>query len=222
MTMIKYFLLTITAFACFIISSFSQNCIVPDLHHLVKINGIEVYNRALSMIDDPSYPGISLSKDYGEGLAWLKDMDFSEGIIEFDVRGEDVKQHSFVGIAFHVQNDSTFEALYLRPFQFREEDDVLRSHAIQYVSLPKFTWRVLRANSPGVYEAPIDPSPDPNAWVRVKLVIKDSMVSTFINGSNEPNLVVKEVTLSKGGAIGFYVADTSGGDFANIRITKTK
>jgi hypothetical protein len=88
------------------------------LHDAVKHGKINVYNREMTLIDEKGYEGIRLSKSFGEGLAWLKGMDFSNGTIEFDVRGEDIKQHSFVGIAFHGQNDSTFEAIYLRPFQF--------------------------------------------------------------------------------------------------------
>ncbi|MFZ1262310.1 MAG: hypothetical protein WAT34_02295, partial [Chitinophagaceae bacterium] len=78
-------------------SAFSQSTGVIDLHKLVNTNGIEVYNRALGLINEESHLGISLSKDLGEGIAWIKGVEFSEGIIEFDVRGEDVKQHSFVG-----------------------------------------------------------------------------------------------------------------------------
>lgn len=35
-----------------------------------------------------------------------KGIEFSNGIIEFDVRGEDVIQHSFVGIAFHGKGET--------------------------------------------------------------------------------------------------------------------
>ncbi len=203
------------------ISSFSQVPVVIDLHAAVTSGNIEVFNRDLTLIDEASYKGIRLSKDFGEGIAWLKDVDFSSGIIEFDVRGEDVKQHSFVGIAFHAKDDSTFDAIYLRPFHFKANDDSLRKRQIQYISLPDFTWRVLRARFPGKYENSIEPAPDPNAWVRVRIVIKDSTISTYINGNKEPDLVVEKVTQLNHGAVGFYVADTSGGDFANITITKT-
>lgn len=203
------------------ISSFLQTPQVIDLHSLVKNKGIEVFNRELSLINEASYQGIRLSKDEGEGVAWLKGIEFSNGILEFDVRGEDVKQHSFVGIAFHGKDNTTFDAIYLRPFQFRSEDEVSKSRAIQYVSLPNFTWRILREQSPNKYEHAISPAPDPNAWVRVRMVIKDKTISTYINGSTEPSLVVEKVTNINIGSVGFYVADTSGGDFANITITKT-
>lgn len=189
-----------------------------DLHAAVERNGIEVYNRELTLVDEPGHKGIRLSKAYGEGVAWLKGVEFSNGTIEFDVRGEDAKQHSFVGMAFHGANDSTFDAVYLRPFQFRASADSLRNRMLQYISLPKHTWRALRKSAPGVNEHSITPPPDPNGWVHMRIVVNGDTISTFINGAKEPSLVVKKLTQLRNGRVGFYVADTSGGDFANIRI----
>jgi hypothetical protein len=203
-------------------SSFSQMTKAIDLHQLIKNNGIEVYNREMTLVNEEHYAGIRLSKDFGEGVAWLKDVEFSNGIIEFDVRGENVKQHSFVGIAFHGKDTATYDAIYLRPFQFKEQDEVLRNRGIQYVSLPEFTWRMLREKSPGKYEHSVDPAPDPNSWVRVRVVIQDATISVYINGNKEPSLMVEKVTKVSSGSLGFYVADTSGGDFANLSITKAK
>lgn len=190
-----------------------------DLHEAFAKGDIQAYNRQVDLLAEKGRSGIRLSKAYGEGVAWLRGVEFSNGTIECDVRGEDVQQHSFVGIAFHGANDSTFDAIYLRPFRFRETADSLRSRQLQYISLPEFTWRRLRARSPGIYEHSIDPSPDPNAWVHVRIVVRDQMISAFINDEQQPSLEVKKVTNLHAGRVGFYVADTSGGDFANIRIT---
>lgn len=203
-------------------TSFSQTVKAINLHQLIKNSGLEVYNREMTLVNEEHYAGIRLSRDFGEGVVWLKDVEFSNGIIEFDVRGENVKQHSFVGLAFHGKDTATYDAIYLRPFQFQEKDEVLRSRGIQFVSLPEFTWRVLRAKSPGKYEHSVDPAPDPNSWVRVRVVIQGSTISTYINGNKEPSLVVEKITNVTSGFIGFYVADTSGGDFANLSITKAK
>jgi hypothetical protein len=202
------------------LSSYAQKTVKYDLVKLARSNGFDVFNRDLTVLKEGSHSGIRLSKDYGEGIAWIKGVEFSNGIIEFDVRGEDVKQHSFVGIAFHCKDTSTFDAIYLRPFQFKAQDEVLRSHGIQYISLPQYTWRFLREKFPDRYEHAIDPPPDPNSWLRVRVVIKDSVISTYINGNPEPSLVVKKLTNLTTGTLGFYVADTSGGDFANLTITK--
>jgi hypothetical protein len=210
------FLLLLTA------SSFSPDPKVINLRKLLKNKGMEVYNRDLMEVKEKSYEGIRLSKAYGEGVAWIKGVEFSEGTIEFDVRGEDVKQHSFVGLALFGTSNETFDAIYLRPFQFKETDEVLRSHGIQYISFPKYTWRVLRAEFPDKYEHTVDPAPDPNSWVHMKVAVKGKTISTYINSNSEPALVVEKLTDVKIGKVGFYVADTSGGDFANLIITKTE
>ena len=100
---------TLLAFAS---PSFSQTQL--DLHQLAKDSGISVYGREMTLINEPGHEGISLSKDLGEGIAWLKGIEFSNGTIEFDVRGENLKQHSFVGFVFHAQDNETFDAIYLR------------------------------------------------------------------------------------------------------------
>jgi hypothetical protein len=194
--------------------------IVIDIQKAVKKKNVEIVNRDATFINEQGYRGIRLTKAFGEGVAWIKGLDFSNGVIEFDVRGEDVKQHSFVGIAFHGKDTATYDAIYLRPFQFKESDPVLRSRSLQYISLPEFTWRVLREKSPGKFESEIVPSPDPNAWIRMRVVVKDATVSVYVNNATEPSLVIEKVTPFHSGSIGFYVADTSGGDFANLSITK--
>lgn len=202
--------------------AFSQTITSINLQDAFKNGNIRVYNRELTLVNEASHVGIRLSKDFGEGIAWIKGIDFSDGIIEFDVRGENIKQHSFVGLAFHGLNDSTFDAIYLRPFQFKAFDETLRKRSVQYISLPDFTWQVLREKFPGKFESAITPSPDPNAWIKMRVVIKGMLVSVYINGNSNPCLVVEKQTSSKNGFIGFYVADTSGGDFANLTIIKTK
>lgn len=193
-----------------------------DLPDAVARDQVTVVNRELTLLHEDHYPGIRLSKAFGEGLAWIKGVDFSNGTIEFDVRGEDVKQHSFVGIAFHGQNDSTYDAVYLRPFHFLTQDTILQKRMIQYISLPEFTWRKLRAEHPNTFENSISPISDPNGWVHMRIVVKDATVTAYVNHNPTPSLVVQKVTATNSGAMGFYVADTSGGDFANLVIKRVE
>jgi hypothetical protein len=55
-------------------------------------------------------------------VAWLDGVELATGTLEVDVRGKDVLQQSFLGLAFAGVNDSTFEAVYLRPFNFRARE----------------------------------------------------------------------------------------------------
>ena len=210
--------ITLTFFG--VAHSVAQTIQVINLHSAALNQEIEVINREITIFEDGPLQGLRLSKDYDEGIAWFKGLEFSNGTIEFDVRGEDVKQHSFVGIAFHGQNDSTYDAVYLRPFHFLTQDTVLKKRMIQYISLPDYTWRRLRAESPDQYENVINQTLDPNGWVHMRVVVRDSTVSTYINDSKEPSLVVQKVTPAHKGWFGFYVADTSGGDFANLSIVR--
>lgn len=210
-------LITLLSFA-----AFAQRPIAPDLHRAFQHHNIDAYNRDLSLINEEGYHGIRLSKAYGEGVAWMKDITFSTGTLEFDVRGEDLKQHSFVGIAFHGQNDSTYEAVYLRPFHFHAQDTVSQNRMIQFISLPEFTWRKLRAEFPGQFENHIASPPEPNAWVHVRIEVTQEIITTYINGSTTPSLVVHPLIPLPPGKVGFYVADTSGGDFANLSVMKRK
>ena len=210
---------------CFILllasQAFSQETISIDIQKAIKKQKAISINRGVTPVNEKQYSGIHLDERYEDGIVWLKDFEFTNGIIEFDTRGKDVKQHSFVGVAFHGNDTTTFECVYLRPFNFTETDDPKKSRMIQYVAKPTYTWQYLRGKFPGKYENFLEPAPAPDSWVHVKVVVKDSKVTTYVNNNSEPSLVVESLG-NKTGSVGFYVADTSGGDFANLKITKTQ
>jgi hypothetical protein len=91
--------------------SCSQSSIKFDLASMHEKNELDIYNRDISLINENSYQGIKLSKAFGEGLAKIKNFEFSNGSIEFDVRGENVKMHSIVGLAFPLFLFCTFKFL---------------------------------------------------------------------------------------------------------------
>jgi hypothetical protein len=140
------------------------------------------------------------------------------GAIECDIKGKDVQQQSFVGVAFHGVDGTTFDAIYFRPFNFRAKDPVSRSHSVQYVSDPIFTWDKLRAEHPGQYEQAVNPVPDPNAWFHARVVVASPKVSVFVGDAKDPSLIVNQLSDRKKGLVGLWVGNTSGGDFANFKI----
>lgn len=93
---------------------------------------------------------------------------------------------------------------------------------VQYISLPEYTWRKLRAESPGKYEGAISTPPNPNDWVHVRIVVTPELISTYINDATTPCLAVHPVVPLPAGKVGFYVADTSGGDFSNLTVSHEK
>lgn len=176
-------------------------------------------NRQPAVIDSGGRTILRLGEAAGAGMLWTPDIDFSDGEIELDVRGRDVFQKSFVGIAFHARSDTAFDAVYLRPFNFHSPDPTRRTHAIQYTSYPDFPWERLRADSTGRYEKPAEPAPDPNAWVHLRFVLRGSDLQVFVDRAAGPALHVHTLGGRTHGGVGLWVGDLSPGDFANLVVT---
>ncbi len=140
-----------------------KKAISPDLAKLAEGKGLKVFNGSVSSLNDGARKGVRLNESPGDGVAYLEGIEITNGTIEFDVRGKDVRQQSFVGVAFHGVDESTYDAVYFRPFNFKTDDPARRIRAVQYISHPTYMWEKLRAEHPGLYEKPVNPVPDPNA-----------------------------------------------------------
>jgi hypothetical protein len=190
-----------------------------DLKSLFETDKLDVYNRHVSTFTENDKEGIRFSKNENDGLAWLKHIIFSNGIIELDIRGNDELQQSFIGVAFDGVDNNTHDVIYFRPFNFQTADTVRKVHAVQYVSEPDFPWQVLRDKFSGIYEKAVIPPPNPNEWFHVKIVVKFPEVTVFVNGNTEPCLSVEKLNNRSSGKIGLWVGNNSDGDFANLLIT---
>ena len=190
----------------------------PDLTKLAESKGLKHFNRTVSSFTDGTRKGVRLSEGPGEGPAYLEGFELANGTIEFDVRGKDVQQQSFVGVAFHGVDGATYDAVYFRPFNFKAEDPARRVRAVQYISQPTYTWQKLRAEHPGQYEKPVSPVPDPNGWFHVRVVVASPKVSVFVDGAKEPSLLVDQLSDRRRGLVGLWVGNASGGDFANLTV----
>ncbi|WP_207532742.1 family 16 glycoside hydrolase [Desertivirga arenae] len=193
-----------------------------DLPQLLKQGNLEVYHRRISEAPANEKPAVYLDGDEGEGIAWIKGQKFSEGTIEVDLKGKDVFQKSFLGIAFHGQNDSTYDAIYFRPFNFRTTDSVRRIHAVQYIAHPTYPWKKLRDEQNGKYEKAVEPAPDPNQWFHARILIEANNVSVYVNNKKEPVLSVQKLNNRSSGKIGLWVGDGADGSFANLIIKEKK
>lgn len=218
-------LILLTVFVLALLISFSvkgQSVENYNLHELLKENRFNVHNRKLSPLTDGKKQGVSLSKNQKDGIAWLKDIQFTNGTIEVDIRGEDLMGRSFVGIAFHGVNDSTYDAIYFRPFNFQSTDPVRRSHAVQYISHPLYTWKKLRDEYPGKYENAISPTVQPDDWFHVRIDVKDNTIKVYVNDAKSPTLEVAKINKRNNGSVGLWVGNGSGGDFANLILSEDK
>jgi hypothetical protein len=190
-----------------------------DLASLLDGKRIEAFNTEIVIFSENGKNGIRFSKNANDGIGWLKEVEFSNGTIELDIRGKDVLQQSFVGVAFHGVDNETLDAIYFRPFNFRSDDPVRKIHAVQYISHPKFTWPFLRENHSGKYEKAVTPAPDGNEWFHARIVVQYPSVTVYVNGNSDPSLTIDKLNDRKTGKIGLWVGNGSDGDFANLQIS---
>jgi hypothetical protein len=180
-----------------------------------------VHNRTISITNDGGVQVIHLNDRDNDGVAWINGEQFTQGSIEVDIKGKDVLQRSFVGIALHGINDTTFEVIYFRPFNFRSTDPARKAHAVQYVALPGYDWPKLRSEHPNQYEKPIDPAPDPNEWFHARIEVSGSTIKVFVNNNTTPALIVDELVHTNGKMVGYWVGNGSDGNWKNLKITRT-
>jgi hypothetical protein len=147
-------------FAMFCFSIQAQTAINPSSE-----SDFNAVNRSIHLFSDQRGKSkIHVDAKPDVGVVWIKNVEFKTGVIEFEVKGKHVLQQSFVGIAFHGTNDSTYEAVYFRPFNFQATDSIRKKHAVQYISLPKFDWSYLRETFPDKYENALLNPVNPDGW----------------------------------------------------------
>ncbi|RKN79409.1 family 16 glycoside hydrolase [Ulvibacterium marinum] len=151
----------------------------------------------------------------GSALLWLKESNFKDGSIELDIKGKDVRGQSFVGLAFHGLDNSHYDAVYFRPFNFKSPEK--KDNAVQYIDSPDNGFYELRKKFPGKYENAVRPVPDPNDWFHVKIEITGKKVEVYLEGSNEPTLTVEKLNDRSQGMIGLWM-DSMDGWFRNLTV----
>jgi hypothetical protein len=183
----------------------------------------KIAGRTPSIVDIKGKHALKLSEGPGMGVVWLDGFDFADGVIEVDMLGRSQPvQGSFLGVAFRVVDAQTHDAVYFRPFNFRAADAARHSHAVQYVSHPRWPWQTLRSEHPGEYEQAVVPEPDGDEWFHARVVVERPKVTVFVNGASAPCLSVKELSDRTHGSLGFWVGEGSGGHFANLRVTRAR
>jgi hypothetical protein len=155
----------------------------------------------------------------------LNDFSFHNGTIEVELAGMPVAGASgtargFVGIAFRMdESDNNYECFYLRPANGRAEDQVRRNHSVQYISHPDFPWERLRKETPEKYESYADL--EVGKWTKVKIVVRDSTARLYVNGAEQPTLLVLDLKhgAERRGNIGLWVGPETKAYFRNLVVT---
>lgn len=192
--------------------SAQQKQIVPELSAANDSKLWTLYNRELTLEGKEVY----LNAKPNDGLLWLNGLNFSNGKIEVDIKGRDKQGMSFVGIAFHGINDSTYDAIYFRPFNFKNPDR--SGHSIQYISHSKYTWYKLREEHPNEFENKVLPVPEPDDWFHVTILVEFPVVKVYVNNSSIPSLEIKQLSNQMEGWVGFWVGNNSDGYFKNLKV----
>ncbi len=188
---------------------------------LIKLgeNKVELVNRQFDSGKGSEVGAVSLSAGEGPGIAIVKSARIEEGTIHIDLRGENNPGRSFVGVAFNVQNDSTYEAVYFRPFNFLAKEEARRQHSIQYVYHPKYPWETLRKEREGEFEAAFAHPPSPDGWFSISLHILPDRVIVKEANSGGTLLEVERLAQTTSKKMGFWVGHGSIGSFRNLRIS---
>jgi hypothetical protein len=200
---------------------FTQEVVTPDLSGIGSGEGWALMNRSATVATEDGMTVVSFDGRLGDGAAWLEGFELQNGTIEVKIRGKNDPGRSFVGIAFRGLDDETYDAVYFRPFNFVAENELSRSHMVQYISHPEFTWSRLREEHTGVYENPLPNPPDPDGFFRARIVIDRPQVRVYLEDESEPCLVVDELSDRSGGRVGLWMGNGSAGSFADLVIRPT-
>jgi hypothetical protein len=195
---------------------------VPDLSTIADGKAWKVMHAGAQAVDADGRRAVRLVAESDSafgivGLALPAGLTFTTGTIAIDLKGKNVRGRSFLGVAFNVVDEKTFEAVYFRPFNFKAGEPI-SGRSVQYISWPGNTWEHLRKTSPGQFEHTVNPVPDPDGWFHAQVEVTDTQVRVFVNHAKEPSLVVKR--LSAGGMArpaGLFV-DSADGHYANFAV----
>jgi hypothetical protein len=195
-----------------------QDVLRPDLSRIGTGSEWVVVNRGVTVTEEDGNAVVTFDGRPGDGAAWLSDLDFHDGTIEVLIKGKNVPQRSFLGIAFRGVDDETYDAVYFRPFNFLADNPLSRSHHVQYISHPLNTWSKLREEHTGIYENEILDPPDPDGFFKARIEIRKPEIRVFVNDAEQPSLVVEELSDRVGGRVGLWMGNTSDGTFSQLVI----
>ncbi len=200
---------------CMTILSFGQQKM--NLATALQEQQIKAVNRTLSLYEN--HPGaVEMNAAEGDGLAVLKEIAFESGTIEVELLGENNPGRSFIGLAFNIQDEENFEAIYFRPFNFVATEQSRKDHMVQYINHPEYTWYKLREERTMEFENEIPAPPDPDDWFKAIIKISEKHVAVFLDETAEPVLKVERLTSNKSDKIGLWVGNGSSGRFRNLAI----
>jgi|SRR5271156_1406624 len=217
-------------FVLFVIATSGQTTKIRMAEYrLDSTDGLELFNANARIVDYRGKRALHLAPaknheaENGSMIALVAGSDFHDGTIEVDVGGApiltmDSTARGFIGVQFRAQDHGAkAEDIYLRPTNGRSDDQLRRNHAVQYESLPDFPWQRLRQEQPGVYESYADM--EAGAWTRMKILVAGTKAKLYVNGAEQPCLLVNDLKLGDSrGQVGLWAFVATDAYFSNLKI----
>ncbi len=199
----------------------------PTAIKLDSIKGIKLIGVDIETTSYKGKPAMRVAHREGEdgrSLAILPDIHFANGTIEYEFAAT-VKPNApagyrgFTGLAFRLSGDgSRYECFYQRPLNARSQDQEQRNHSVQYISMPDYPWQRLRKETPSRYEAYADQVV--GEWTRVKISVQVDKATIYINGAEQPTLIVNDLKHgASSGPLALWVDVGTTAYFANLRVS---
>jgi hypothetical protein len=141
------------------------------------------------------------------GTAFLKEIVFSDGVLEADIAVSGGR--SYPGLVFRKQNDSDYERVYLRPHLPKTFTNV-----VQYVASFNGidSWQLYNGDGyTAAAEIPL------NTWFHLRLEVKGTQARVLINNAAQPVLFIRELAHQESkGAIGIMGPKDGSAYFCNF------
>jgi hypothetical protein len=170
---------------------------------------------AVQVIAAPDAPNAS-------SYAVVKDAKFRDGTIDVELAGQPAAgagggARGFIGIAFRLQGDGSYEYIYLRPTNGRADDQVRRNHSTQYSSHPDFDFARSRQEAPEKYESYVDL--EPGVWTKYRIDVEGRKARLYVHGAEQPCLIVDDLKLEpREGGVALWVGPGTEGYFSSLKI----
>jgi hypothetical protein len=141
------------------------------------------FDTTLQKVEFITYKGTKAMKVLpGNKQVVLKDLIFTDGIIEFDAQPVDVTKSSFLSVYFRRQNGNESELVYLR---MAKDETLQRNDAIQYAPIIRGVnlWDMMNH-----YQGPAELKNED--WNHFKLVISGMQMKVYVNNMAKPTLEI--------------------------------
>lgn len=150
-------------------------------------------------------------RPYRTGSAYLPNIAFENGVIEYDVMLDGSR--GYPGITFRATSLHDYEHLYMRPHAG------LRTDGLQYAPAfgPGSDWQLY--HGPGYTASIAMPT---GRWIHIRVEILGRRARVFYDGGAEPVLVIDDLKHDPvAGPVGFRSAPDFSARFADFQVTKT-